>query len=236
MYPAALSVVDWHMGYRLEADRDYTISFEGTQPTHELNTCLNPSVAGYAFISQPYDHESYWRDFSIALKNDPSVRVSAPQAAANGWIDDYLIEGDPENGVRITFDGAGGTGTTVKPWNAYWVTVKVPAQVASLLIYWPTDPAPVSVADAKARPDGSIIALDSATVTAVFADCFYVTAGPVASGLRVVKPGQNVQTGMQVEVIGRMQTGGQGERYIAAASVKQKATGQASRSCAAKVQ
>ena len=220
IYPGTLSVVDWHMGHRLEADEDYTISFQGAQPTQEMSTCLNPAVAGLAFVSQPYDHECYWRDFKIGLKTNPLVKVSAAQAAANGWIEDYLIEGAPDSGVRITFDGAGGTGTTVKPWNGYWITVKVAPQTASLLVYWPTEPARVTVVDAKGRADGSIIALHSAAVTAAFADCFYVESDDRSSGVRIAKPGHRVEAGMRVEVIGRMQTNGDGERYIAASSVR----------------
>ena len=220
VYPGAMSVVDWHMGHRLEADGDYSISFEGTQPAQEMSTCLNPAVAGLAFVSQPYDHECYWRDFKIGLKTNPLVKVSAAQAAANGWIEDYLIEGAPDSGVRITLDGAGGTGTTVKPWNGYWVTVKVGPQSSSLLIYWPTEPARVGVADAKGRPDGSMIALHSAVVTGAFGGCFYIESDDRSSGMRVVKPGHGLEVGMRVDVIGRMQTNGQGERYIAAAYVR----------------
>ena len=133
----------WHMGYRLEADQDYTITFQGNQPPSLRSTCLTPIAAGYAFVSQPYDFEAFFADFLFESSRNPGVKVSTVQAAANGWIEPYLIEGAQDSGVHITLDGAGGTSTTVKPWHGYWVKSKVgPPQGDKLTIYWPTVAAP----------------------------------------------------------------------------------------------
>ena len=211
--------VMWHMGHRLQADGEYTIGFEGTQPTVEMETCINPASAGLVFISQPYDHESYWADFRFVAKSNPSVKVPPAQAAANGWIEPYLIEGTPTSGARITLDGADGTETTVKPWKGYWLTVKVGPQIVSLAIHWPTAPAPVSIADVKQRPDGSVCALHGQVVTAAFADWFYVESGERSSGIRVEKPGHGLDIGVAVDIIGTLKTW-DGERYIAASTVR----------------
>jgi len=136
------AVVPWHMGLRLDADQPYTISLQGNQPTSEKNTCLNPLVAGYACISQPYNWESAWSAFKFSLDKIPGVRYSTAEAVALGWIEDYLIEGAQDSGTRITLDGAGGTSTTVKPWKAYWVQTKIAPSVGKLTIYWPTAPVP----------------------------------------------------------------------------------------------
>jgi hypothetical protein len=219
IYPVDMSVVDWHMGYRLQADGPLTFAFQGTQPSTELSTCLNPLVAGRAFISQPYDHESYWRDFRFGPKSDPSVKVTMAQAVANGWIDDYLTEGSPDSGVRITADGAGGTRTTVRPWSGYWVRTKVGPETASLMIYWPTQPARITVAEAKRRPDGSVVAFAGAVVTAAFSGFFYIEDADRSSGIRVEAPAQAMDVGMAADIIGTIQTR-DGERYIAASTVR----------------
>jgi len=145
VYPADMSTVDWHMGFRLEADKDYTITFQGVQPTTEKSTCLNPTQPGLAFISQPYDHEASWADFQFESKTTPGVRLSTADAVAADWIEPYLIEGAPDSGVHITLDGAGGTDTTLEPWQGYWVTTKVGPAQEKLTIYWPT-PEPATLA------------------------------------------------------------------------------------------
>ena len=145
VYPADWSgsiVVPWHMGLRLDADQPYTISFQGGQPTSERSTCLNPLIAGYACISQPYNWEGAWSAFKFSSDKIPGVKYSTAQAVALGWMENYMIEGAQDSGVHITLDGAGGTSTTVKPWNAYWVQTKIDPSVGKLTIYWPTTPVP----------------------------------------------------------------------------------------------
>jgi len=129
----------WHMGYRLEADQNYTISFQGTQPSSPRSTCLTPIQAGLAFISQPYECELSWSDFKLESSRNPGVKVSTPQAVANGWIEPYLLQDDPDSGIRVNL------GDTVKPWHGYWVTSKVgPPQGDKLTIYWP-DPRALTI-------------------------------------------------------------------------------------------
>ena len=134
--------VPWHMGLRLDADQAYTISFTGGQPTSERSTCLNPLVAGYACISQPYNWEGAWTAFRFSSDKIPGVKYSTAQAVALGWIEDYMIEGAQDSGVHITLDGAGGTSTTVKPWKAYWVQTRIDPSVGKITIYWPTAAVP----------------------------------------------------------------------------------------------
>jgi hypothetical protein len=127
----------WHMGYRLEADQNNTISFQGGQPTTLRSTCLTPIQAGLAFISQPYDFEAFWADFQFESSRNPGAKVSTAQAVANGWIEPYLMQDDPASGVKVNL------GDTVKPWHGYWVTSKVgPPQGDKLTVYWPTVAAP----------------------------------------------------------------------------------------------
>ena len=137
-YPAEMSVIDWHMGYRLSADRDYTLSFEGLQPATERKTCLNPTVPGLAFISVPYAAALPWEDFLFESSKIPGQRFTTAEAVGRGWIMPYLIQGAPDSGVLVTLDGAGGTATTVDPWQGYWVTSRVPASDQKLSIVWPT--------------------------------------------------------------------------------------------------
>ncbi len=141
-YPTDFSQVMWHMAHRYDSDGDYTISFQGNQPAAEMSTCMNPIVAGFAFISQPYSWESSWADFTFSNDKLPGVRYTTAQAVAAGWIEDYAIEGAQDSGVRITLDGAGGTSTTFKPWQGYWVQSRIPAATGKLTIYWPTNPVP----------------------------------------------------------------------------------------------
>ncbi|MCX5653965.1 MAG: PEP-CTERM sorting domain-containing protein [Planctomycetota bacterium] len=145
VYPADMSVVDWHMGYRLEADANYTVTFAGYQSTTERSTCLNPLQPGLAFISQPYDFEADWADFRFSSARAPGVKISTADAVARGWIMPYLIEGAPDSGVLVTLDGAGGTQTTVRPWEGYWVTTLVSPSQEKLAVYWPT-PEPATLA------------------------------------------------------------------------------------------
>jgi hypothetical protein len=214
VYPTDMSVVDWHMGYRLEADREYRITFSGQPPDQEMSTCL--PIPGLAFISQPFDHKLRWRDFRLSLKTTPEVKISAAEAASLGWIEPYLIEGAPDSGTRITFDGAGGADIFVRPWKGYWVTSKRP----DLMIYWPS-----SISDVKRRQDGSPAALNESLVAAVFPGSFYIEADDRSSGLRVNMPNHGLGIGMRVDVTGMIGTNADGERYIEAGTSAGNGTG-----------
>ena len=69
---------------------------------------------------------------------------------------------------------------------------------------------PVTVNEAKNRPDGSLVIIENATVTAIFADCAYVTKD--GFGIKVSSVG-NYAVGDDVTVAGTMATVN-GERII----------------------
>ncbi len=74
----------------------------------------------------------------------------------------------------------------------------------------------ISIARAKALPDGSVVCLRGKPVTAEFADAFYIQEADRSAGLRVVKPAHGLYAGMTVDVVGVMRTSTEGERYIEA--------------------
>jgi len=53
------------------------------------------------------------------------------------------------------------------------------------------------------------------TVSAVFADCFYIREPPRQTGIRVNKPASGLSIGSVIDVAGTVQTTSSGERFIA---------------------
>ncbi len=135
--PVDMTEVSWHMAFRYDSDGEYVLNFGGTQPSAEKSTCLNPTVAGLAFISMPYDHPLKWSDFQFSSSEFPGEKFSTAEAVAKGWIENYLIEGAPDSGAYITLDGAGGTSQICRPWKGYWLTTRIPASEGKLMVYWP---------------------------------------------------------------------------------------------------
>jgi hypothetical protein len=64
-----------------------------------------------------------------------------------------------------------------------------------------------------------------ATVTAAFADVFYIESDDQSCGLRVRSPGHSMARDMRVYVAGTMQMNGNGERYLDASHVVAAGTG-----------
>jgi len=80
-------------------------------------------------------------------------------------------------------------------------------------------------ADAKARPDESMVELIGGVVSAVFPDCFYVEAPNRSSGIRVEKADHGLSVWMAVDVSGSVKSNADGERYIEADAVNPDGTG-----------
>lgn len=79
--------------------------------------------------------------------------------------------------------------------------------------------------NAKQTADGRWANLSGATVSAAYPDFFYIESDDRSSGIRVSKPSHGIQTGMRVDVAGKLKTYDDGERYIEAAEVVQNGNG-----------
>ena len=79
---------------------------------------------------------------------------------------------------------------------------------------------PIDIAAAKRLPNTSSVGLATKVVTAVFSDCFYIEESDRYAGIKVVpiQMPAGLSTDKTVDVGGTMMTGGNGERYIGAAT------------------
>lgn len=104
--------------------------------------------------------------------------------------------------------------------NAYGQVLASGAGGAYLL-----SPVPQSAVNVKKSADGLSAKLQGITVTAAFADEFYVEDDNRACGLSVHKASHDLSAGMRADVTGVLKTDSNGERYIEAASAYQNGAG-----------
>ena len=81
-----------------------------------------------------------------------------------------------------------------------------------------TFPPSATISEAKSQPDGSVVTLAAKTVTAVFADCFYIEEDDRFSAIKVNST-TSVAVGNRVNVTGILQLIN-GERVLRNASVQ----------------
>lgn len=81
-----------------------------------------------------------------------------------------------------------------------------------------------SVVSAKQSARWTQVTIDQVSVSAVFADCFYVQDDAVPCGVEVRKAGYQAEVGTRVDIIGVVDTDANGERYIDAASTEPSGT------------
>ena len=88
-------------------------------------------------------------------------------------------------------------------------------------------PGNMRVSDMKLKGTNTVVGCDwnLATVTAAFADVFYIESDDQSCGLRVRSPGHSMARDMRVYVAGTMQMNGNGERYLDASHVVAAGTG-----------
>lgn len=77
----------------------------------------------------------------------------------------------------------------------------------------------VTLAEAKLLPDGVILCVDGAVVSAKWNDFLYMEADDRSSGIRVDKTAHGLSDKIRVNVEGTIRTNADGERYIQAASL-----------------
>lgn len=92
-----------------------------------------------------------------------------------------------------------------------------------------TTPATDVIGEIKKRTDGESVSLAQKTVTAVFADHFYIEETDRSAGIRVVPPfmPDGLEFGDTVNVSGTIETNSDDERYVHAISVKNITPGEA---------
>jgi len=82
------------------------------------------------------------------------------------------------------------------------------------------------IAEGKRLPDGRLVSIEDAVVTAAWDDVLYIEEDNRTSGIRVEKAGHGVSVGTRVTATGVVKTNPNGERYIAAGSLLQGAAGE----------
>lgn len=87
-------------------------------------------------------------------------------------------------------------------------------------------PAASALSDCKRQPEGTYVAMKGLVVTAkVDSNSFYVEAEDRSAGIRVRKIRHSATAGMKVDLIGKMITSTDGERYLDAPTVTRTGTG-----------
>ncbi|MEI6914278.1 MAG: SUMF1/EgtB/PvdO family nonheme iron enzyme, partial [Armatimonadota bacterium] len=77
----------------------------------------------------------------------------------------------------------------------------------------------------KLLEDAADVGIRHGAVSAAFSGFFYIEADDRSCGIRVESPGHALQPGMRADVIGKMRTDGDGERYIEALSAVRNGSG-----------
>lgn len=95
-----------------------------------------------------------------------------------------------------------------------------PGRILFLLV-----PVPEDIPNAKKSRDGDVVAPRAGIVTRVLGDDFYIESGDRAAAIRVHRPAHALAIGARVNVIGRIRTNTNGERYVEASTVTQYGSG-----------
>ncbi|MCL6629020.1 MAG: hypothetical protein K6U00_05410, partial [Armatimonadetes bacterium] len=84
---------------------------------------------------------------------------------------------------------------------------------------------PATVSSAKQMPDGTVVEISGAVVSAAWADYFYVEDENRSSGIRVEKSAHGLAAGTKVNVVGTLGTTADGERFISESTVSSVGSG-----------
>jgi hypothetical protein len=85
----------------------------------------------------------------------------------------------------------------------------------------PVEPTALSIDKAKESPDGTVVYIGKAAVTASFSSFFYIESDNRSSGIRVEGSAEGISSGTRANITGTMATNMAGERYVAASDVAQ---------------
>lgn len=171
-------------------------------------TCRAPNVT----ISSPTTLGSY-------MATAPTINLSGTAS------DDISVTSVSWSNSR----GGGATCVGTTAWSANGITLQPGrntltvtasdaagnAGVDSLIVIYPTT-VPTTASELKTHPDGTDAYLVGKTITAAFADCFYIEEPNRTSALKVVPlvPITPFVVGTVVDVAGTLRTDANGERYL----------------------
>lgn len=116
--------------------------------------------------------------------------------------------------VTITGGPSQLTSDTVRP--SEYGSAMLAVQIASKVQNFLGSTLPVTIETVKSLPDASHVDIKGYLVTGAFSTFFYVESDDRTTGIRIYKPNHGVQTGMRVDVSGKVFTNVAGERYIIA--------------------
>lgn len=86
-------------------------------------------------------------------------------------------------------------------------------------------PTATSIVDAKLAADGTPVSITGAIITATGGNSFYIEADDRSSGICVQKNSHGLKAGMRASITGTVETDGDQERYIAAATATENGSG-----------